>query len=141
MAHLTRLCSYTQRRIAVFIASLVILLYEAISKQFPHYDCVIQGVYEVKAGRMVQRPHRRAIGKRIIIDKRSGEVKGYFGTDGYEIVPVKRPPDDGILNLELAEGVLGNSANILRVKPRKPADCRYNFFYRKSWLYITGVCR
>ena len=67
----------------------------------------------------------------------SGEVTGYFGTDGWSVTKVKRP--EGILTIETAQGLLGDSVNRLSVSLIKNTNS-YRFFYTKNWLYISGEC-
>jgi hypothetical protein len=123
----------------VFVLSLVIAT-STNAATFSTYDCVIGGVYILKDGELVQRPERGAIGKNIKIDKSTGEVTGYFGTDGDKITKIRRP-DDQLLTLEIAYGVIGDAANLLDVTPQAGNTGLYNFFYKKNWLHISGVCR
>ena len=103
------------------------------------YTCTIKGIYTVKDGLLKQRPGKKGLGERVFVNKETSEVTGYFGTDGAKIVKVKRPA--GVLSLEMEYGIIGDAANILEVEgSKKTPTGPLNFYYKKNWLHITGVC-
>jgi len=80
----------------------------AYATEFPYYDCLIKGVYVLKDGKLIQRPDKKALGKSLRIDKATGEVSGYFGTDGHQINRIKRPEGE-LLTVEIARGAIGDA--------------------------------
>ena len=104
------------------------------------YVCSIGGVYENVGGKLVPRLNDKAIGEHIYVNADTGEVTGYFGTDGFEIRKMRRPDDDGLLTVETATGFLGDAANWLRVAPADENNETHTFVYTKNWLIISGEC-
>ena len=103
------------------------------------YVCTISGIYTLDNGVLTQRPAKRSVGKKIFVNKQTGEVTGPFGTDGAKIIKIKRP--DGILSVEMEFGVIGDLANLVEVsKDNGKPQSQYNFYYKKNWLHITGLC-
>ena len=108
----------------------------AVSGQFV---CTINGIYTLNNGVLTQRTGKRSLGKKIFVNKQTGEVTGAFGTDGAKIIKIKRP--DGILSVEMEFGVIGDLANLVEVsKNNSKPQPQYNFYYKKNWLHITGLC-
>ena len=127
----------TMTRLIIPALALTILWVNSANAVSGQYICTIKGIYTVKDGLLKQRPGKDGLGERVFVNKETSEVTGYFGTDGAKIVKVKRPA--GVLSLEMEYGIIGDAANILEVE--KTPTGTLNFYYKKNWLHITGVCK
>lgn len=119
-----------------------IILFSSLSyaTDVAQYVCTIGGVYENMGGKLVQRSNDKAVGQQIYINTDTGEVTGYFGTDGFGVRKVRRPTADGLLTIETASGVAGDAANRLRVAPADEKNAKHTFVYAKNGLIISGEC-
>ena len=105
------------------------------------FECIINAIYELQDGHLKARNGTKGIGGKVYVDRETGIARGYFGTDGDKVMLIRRPKGDGILTIEIAYGVIGDSANLLRIeRPSETKPEQRNFFYKKNWLHITGTC-
>ena len=106
------------------------------------YECTIQSILENRSGTLEPRSTPdRGVGNRLTVDGVTGRVSGYFSSEDWQIIKVRRPPGDGLLTIEHAQGLIGSGANRMRIEPAKTGQASHVFTYLKNWLVVTGICR
>jgi hypothetical protein len=124
----------------ILIAAIIFVGNPSYAAETAQFVCIVRGVYTNEGGKLVQRSNDTALGKQLYVNADTGEVTGYYGTDGFDVRKVRRPNPNELLTVETSSGLDGDAADRLRIEQRDEITGRHNFVYNKGWLVISGDC-